>query len=167
MLTLAGASCLSHHSICTGTDSSGRAAKASEQKLDAGAISAAETSSSLKRSGGVEMSVSRVLYTQVATISSVLMVLVCLLYSLGITETSLAHFSVLCHFHCGKARIYRRSLSLHIKSRVCKAKRMWNWRKKHRISQGNFSLCGRDKRTKGSFICKSTEFEKQVLSRKV
>lgn len=46
-------------------------------------------------------------------------------------ENIFAHFSAICHFYCAKARFYKCSLSLRIKSRVCKVTRMWGrWKKR-------------------------------------
>lgn len=88
----------------------------------------------LPEMGGVEDGkrfVFQELWSRVTTISFMLMAPVCLLHSCGIRKTFIAHFSVICHFYCAKARLYKCSLSLHIKSRVCKSKRMWGWWKKN------------------------------------
>lgn len=101
------------------------------------------------------MSVSQELYTQVATISPTLMVLVCLLYSSGIAEPLLAHFSVVCPVRCDKARIYRCSLPLHVKFRVCKAKRMWNWRKNTGFLKEIFHCVAETREPKGLLSVKA------------
>lgn len=54
VLTLAGALCSSHHGISAGRNCSGRAAKATEQKLDPGPIITAEHTGFLKWRGMVK-----------------------------------------------------------------------------------------------------------------
>lgn len=104
-----------------------------------------------------------------ATASFVLMVTVFLFYSYCIRKISTAHFAVICHFYCAKARFYK-CLCLCILNPGCvRQKECGVGEKKIHIGflKEIFSLCGREKRTKGYFICKRTEFEKQILGRKV